>query len=108
MHAIQVDLVNEAFKSLRAVVLTASACTKPDQKSFADLLDPLRKSVASVVQVPEKHRKERVWYNHFQVLTAAIPSVGWVESVCQSFIILYVYNMNAHTRNPNQALILHR
>ena len=66
---------------MRTIILTASACTKPDQKAFSELLEPLRKSLTNVLEVPEKNRKERVWYNHLQVLSGGIASVGWVELV---------------------------
>ena len=33
------------------------------------------------MQVPEKNRKERVWYNHLMVISEGIPSVGWIGVV---------------------------
>ncbi|THH08213.1 hypothetical protein EW145_g2859 [Phellinidium pouzarii] len=75
----QVGCVESAFKSLRLAILTASACIKPDAKAVNVLLEPLRKDVMTVLQVPEKNRKERVWFNHLQVIAEGIPSVGWIE-----------------------------
>ena len=31
--------------------------------------------------VPEKNRKERVWYNHLMVISEGIPSIGWIGIV---------------------------
>ncbi|KAI5124486.1 hypothetical protein M0805_003013 [Coniferiporia weirii] len=75
----QVGYVEQVFKNLRLVLLAASACTKPDAKAFNALLEPLHKDVMTVLQVPEKNRKERIWFNHLQVLAEGTPSVGWIE-----------------------------
>lgn len=77
----QVGYVQSGFKSLRSIILTASGCTKPDTASFSGLLEPLGKDVSNVTQVPEKNRKERIWYNHLQVVSEGAPSLGWVQVV---------------------------
>ncbi|KAL5511525.1 SRV2 [Sanghuangporus vaninii] len=74
----QVGYVENVFKGLRALLLTVGSCTKPDSKTFATLQEPIAKEVTAVMQVPEKNRKERVWYNHLMVIAEGIPSVGWV------------------------------
>lgn len=66
---------------MRALLLAAGSCTKPDAKAFATLQEPIAKEVTAVMQVPEKNRKERVWYNHLMVISEGIPSVGWVGVV---------------------------
>jgi len=76
----QVQLVDSAFKNLRTVILAAASCTKPDAKAFASLLEPLSKDVSGVLRVPEANRKERVWFNHLQIVAEGTPSVGWVET----------------------------
>ncbi|EJD05958.1 uncharacterized protein FOMMEDRAFT_119381 [Fomitiporia mediterranea MF3/22] len=74
----QVGHVESVFKDMRNLLLTASACNKPDSKTFTSLQEPIGKGVTAVMQVPEKNRKERVWYNHLMVISEGIPSVGWV------------------------------
>ncbi|KAL5490425.1 SRV2 [Sanghuangporus weigelae] len=74
----QVGYVENVFKGLRSLLLTVGSCTKPDSKTFATLQEPIAKEVMAVMQVPEKNRKERVWYNHLMVISEGIPSVGWV------------------------------
>ncbi|KAH8117508.1 adenylate cyclase associated N terminal-domain-containing protein [Phellopilus nigrolimitatus] len=75
----QVGYVESAFKNLRSAILTASSCTKADAKAISVLLEPLSKDVMAVLQVPEKNRKERVWFNHLQVIAEGTPSLGWIE-----------------------------
>lgn len=84
--------MQNAFKELRAVIFAASACTKPDAKSFGSLLEPLGKEVSNITQVPEKNRKERTWFNHLQVVSEGAPSLGWVQIVSNvtSFCLLSV------------------
>ena len=82
-------------------MLTASACSKPDAKGFSTLQEPIAKDVTAVMQVPEKNRKERVWYNHLMVISEGIASVGWVGVV--SIVLLksrfqVIYERNSVTR----------
>ena len=78
-----------AFKALRAVILTASACQKPDLQKVLSVLEPISKEVTAVVSVPDTNRKERVWHQHFQFIAEGIPSIGWVGIVSQ--IVLWSY-----------------
>jgi len=73
----QVQHVESAFKDLRTLILAASACAKPSDSSWTE---QIRKDVNDVVMVPEANRKERVWFDHLQVVASGIPSVGWVEA----------------------------
>lgn len=74
----QVGYVESAFKNLRSLLLTVSSCVKPDMKTFTKLQEPIAKEVTEVMGVPERNRKERVWYNHLMVISEGIPSVGWI------------------------------
>ncbi|PAV24323.1 adenylyl cyclase-associated [Pyrrhoderma noxium] len=74
----QVGHVESAFKKLRSLLLTVSSCTKPDVNSFGKLQEPIAKEVTTIMGVPEKNRKERVWYNHLMVISEGIPSIGWI------------------------------
>lgn len=65
------------FNDLRTVILTASACQKPDDKALAEMMTPLRGDIESVMTVRDK-AKEREWRNHLDVVAEGAPSVGWV------------------------------
>ena len=73
--------MEDAFKSLRSIILAAGSCKKPDAAAIQSLFDPLRKNVMSILHVPEANRKERQWYTHLQVIAEGAPSLGWVEIV---------------------------
>ncbi|TDL27574.1 hypothetical protein BD410DRAFT_740753 [Rickenella mellea] len=75
----QVQLLEKSYSDVRKVILVASACKKPDQKGFSELLAPLRETVGAIGRVSQARRKERTWDIHLQFVAEAAPSVGWVE-----------------------------
>lgn len=70
------------------MILTASACQKPDTKGLSTALEALSKDVNAIVRVPEVNRKERNWHNHLQVIAEGAPSVGWVGVVSEKALML--------------------
>ena len=78
--------MQSAFQQLRRILIAASACTKPDTKSFSDLLGPLSKGVGDIIHVSDANRKEREWFNHLKCIAEGAPAFGWVQVVCCDYI----------------------
>ncbi|KZT28536.1 hypothetical protein NEOLEDRAFT_1129357 [Neolentinus lepideus HHB14362 ss-1] len=74
----QVGLVEKMFTDLRVVILTASACKKPDQQAFGELLGPLQADIEAISRQKEANRKDRTWFNHLSTIAEGAPCVGWV------------------------------
>ncbi|EPQ58427.1 cyclase-associated protein [Gloeophyllum trabeum ATCC 11539] len=74
----QVALVEKMFKDLREVILAASACKKPDQQAFGELLGPLQGDIEAITRLKEANRKDREWFNHLSTVAEGAPCVGWV------------------------------
>ncbi|TFK55228.1 hypothetical protein OE88DRAFT_1653977 [Heliocybe sulcata] len=74
----QAGLVEKMFNDLRAVILTASACKKPDQQAFGELLKPLQADIEAISRQKEANRKDRTWFNHLSTVAEGAPCVGWV------------------------------
>ena len=53
--------------------------------------------------VPEKNRKERVWYNHLMVISEGIPSIGWIGIVRLHNLKFYYIYPQEFQRNQNLA-----
>jgi hypothetical protein len=86
------------FADQRALLLTAAACSKPDQGVFGELLKPLQADIEAIMKAKETNRKERDWANHFMVVAEGAPVVGWVTVVrCPDCLdsVMYVFN-HAH------------
>ena len=77
----QVGLLEQEFADLRAVLLVAAACKKPDQKGFEALLAPLQKDIEAISRAKEANRKDRDWFNHLSAVAEGAPCVGWVTVV---------------------------
>ncbi|KAI0792862.1 adenylate cyclase associated N terminal-domain-containing protein [Abortiporus biennis] len=74
----QVLLVEKEYKDLRALILQASACKKPDDSSFMKILTPLQNDIEGIVHAKETNRKDRDWFNHLSLVAEGGSAVGWV------------------------------
>lgn len=74
----QVALLDQEFQDLRALLLIAANCKKPDQTAFASLLTPLQKDIEAITRLKEANRKDRDWFNHLSTIAEGAPCVGWV------------------------------
>lgn len=73
-------LVEKEYHTLRAFLLVAGSCQKPDQKTVDGLLSPLQASIEAISRAKEANRRDRDWFNHLTLIGEGAPSVGWVVS----------------------------
>lgn len=66
---------------MRALLLLASNCKKPDQATFESLLAPLQKDIEAITRAKEANRKDRDWFNHLSTVAEGATCVGWVTVV---------------------------
>lgn len=69
------------FADQRTLLLLASACKKPSDAEFGDLLRPLQNDIEGVIKAKETFRKDRDWANHLTFVAEGAPVVGWVTIV---------------------------
>ncbi|KAH9842539.1 cyclase-associated protein [Rhodofomes roseus] len=74
----QAALVEKEFQDLRALLLLAANCKKPDQKAFEAFLVPLQKDIEAITRAKEANRKDRDWLNHLSTVAEGGTCVGWV------------------------------
>ena len=74
-------MVEKEFQDLRALLLLAANCKKPDQKAFEALLAPLQKDIENIARAKEANRKDRDWLNHLSAVAEGGTCVGWVTLV---------------------------
>lgn len=74
-------MVEKEFQDLRALLLLAANCKKPDQKAFEALLAPLQKDIENITRAKEANRKDRDWLNHLSAVAEGGTCVGWVTVV---------------------------
>jgi adenylyl cyclase-associated protein len=77
----QVDLVDKLFIDLRALVLAAALCQKPDEQGLRHFLNPLQADIEAVTRLKEASRKDREWFTHLSTVAEGAPCVGWVTVV---------------------------
>jgi adenylyl cyclase-associated protein len=73
--------VEKEFTDLRALLLLASSCQKPDDAGFGDLLGPLQKDILAITKLKEANRKDRDWFTHLSTVAEGAPCAGWVTVV---------------------------
>ncbi|OCH90293.1 cyclase-associated protein [Obba rivulosa] len=74
----QVALVEKEFLDLRSLLLLAAASKKPDQATFAKILEPLQKDIEAITRAKEANRKDRDWFTHLSTVAEGGTCVGWV------------------------------
>ncbi|KZT74000.1 cyclase-associated protein [Daedalea quercina L-15889] len=74
----QAGMVQKEFEDLRALLLLAANCKKPDQKTFEALLAPLQKDIEAITRAKEANRKDRDWLNHLSTVAEGGTCAGWV------------------------------
>ncbi|ORY86775.1 adenylate cyclase associated N terminal-domain-containing protein [Protomyces lactucae-debilis] len=75
----QAGLVDAAFQTQRALILTASQATKPDLTSseFTTALKPLQEKIVAIGDLKDKNRPSPL-FNHLSVVAEGIPALFWV------------------------------
>uniref|UniRef100_A0A0W0F912 Adenylyl cyclase-associated protein n=1 Tax=Moniliophthora roreri TaxID=221103 RepID=A0A0W0F912_MONRR len=73
-----VGLVEQEFKDLRDLLLTAAACSKPDEKGLESLLAPFESTIEAISRIKEANRKDTGWFSHVMVIGEGAPFVAWV------------------------------
>ena len=58
------------------------------------------------MQVPEKNRKERVWFNHLMLVSEGSPSLGWVQVVSSSDVLYVLQLVDPDVRSRSLVRIL--
>lgn len=79
------NLLGTLFADLRAFILMAAACKKPDQASMGPLLNSLVKNIKAIADMKQLSHKERIWANHLAVIADGAPCAGWVTAVSSMF-----------------------
>lgn len=71
--------VKDTFAAIRQFLLVATKANKPDQTSpeFAELLKPLQKAAAEVVNIKEASRGDPT-FNHLSAVADSIGVISWV------------------------------
>lgn len=83
--------MEKEFTDLRALLLLASSCQKPDDAGFGDLLGPLQKDILAITKLKEANRKDRDWFTHLSTVAEGAPCAGWV-TVVSSHVVKYFCN----------------
>lgn len=91
---IQAAIVETLFIAQRALILQATACTKPSDAILPSILKPLGDGIGEVGNLKDKNRANRDVYNHLCVVAEGIPAVGWVTVVS-----LYVFIISPFGRS---------
>ncbi|KIY66299.1 hypothetical protein CYLTODRAFT_423579 [Cylindrobasidium torrendii FP15055 ss-10] len=73
-----VGLVENQYNSLRTLILTASACRKPEMGQLETLMQPFQAEIAAISRLKEESRKDRDWFTHMTTLGEGAPVVAWV------------------------------
>ncbi|KAJ8078711.1 suppressor of rasval19 [Marasmius tenuissimus] len=73
-----IGLVEQQFKDLRDLLLTASACSKPDDKGLVEALAPIQGTIESINRMKEANRKDRDWFSHVMVVGEGAQFIVWV------------------------------
>jgi adenylyl cyclase-associated protein len=69
------------FADQRALILQASACKKPADAEFGELLKPLQADIEGINKTKEGNRKDRDWFGHLTYIAEGAPVAGWVTVV---------------------------
>lgn len=73
--------MEKEYNDLRALLLQASACKKPDDAAFQKLLGPLQKDIEGITHAKESNRKDRDWFHHLTAVADGASAVAWVTVV---------------------------
>lgn len=80
-------MVSNVFSVNRSIVLYAAACKKPSDAEMGQLLKPMMKDFDGISSIKDKHRSNREFGLHFQVVADGIGCVGWIQWVGQLQVI---------------------
>ncbi|KAJ7582842.1 adenylate cyclase associated N terminal-domain-containing protein [Mycena floridula] len=72
-----VALIEKLFNELRSLVITANHCSKPADMTL--VLTRLSPTVSTVAAMKDKNFKDRVYGDHFAVLSEGVMSFAWVQ-----------------------------
>jgi len=76
--ATQAVMVVAAFQAQRDFLGVAATSAKPDEATFAKLLEPTGKSIGDVINFRETKRGSP-HFNHLTAWSEGIPALGWVQ-----------------------------
>ena len=89
------------FNDLRALILQATACKKPESDSaLAKVLVPLQNDIAAISRAKEANRKDRAWMNHMTFIAEGATAVGWVAVVSYTFHFRTAHDNEVFPVNP--------
>ena len=74
-------MVSNLFAVNRSIVLCATACKKPSDTEFGQLLKPMMKDFEGITSIKDKNQSNKEFGLHFQVVADGISCVGWVQVV---------------------------
>jgi adenylyl cyclase-associated protein len=77
----QVGHIEQMFADQRTLLFIASACKKPSDAEFGELLRPLQADIEGVSKAKETYRKDRDWASHLTFVAEGAPVAGWVTIV---------------------------
>ena len=81
----QAKHVQLVFVHLRTFIQLASACKKPADgvasASVASYLQSLQAELASVSELRDRNRGDKVFFNHLSTVSEGIPAAGWIAVV---------------------------
>jgi adenylyl cyclase-associated protein len=70
------------FRATRGILLCASACKKPTDTEFAELMKPIFVDFNTVAKIKDDNSRNRDWLLHFQTVAEGVSSVAWLQQVC--------------------------
>lgn len=75
--ALQAEHVLDSFREQRKILVAATKTTKLDTPKFQELLRPMNRCVADVVELKERSRGAKE-YNHLSCVADGIGLLGWI------------------------------
>jgi adenylyl cyclase-associated protein len=92
--------VEKLFTDLRALILAAALCQKPDEQALRHFLNPLQADIEAVTRLKEASRKDREWFTHLSTVAEGAPCVGWVTVVRMAQVFTSVTELTENHDSP--------
>jgi len=75
-------LVQSLFAAQRAIIVQATACSKPATDAiFQGILEPVAKGIGEVNALKDNNRRNRDLFNHLSAVAEGIPALAWLTQV---------------------------
>ncbi|PVF97789.1 hypothetical protein CPB86DRAFT_854521 [Serendipita vermifera] len=75
----QASLVANMFRTTRGILLCASACKKPSDTEFMELMKPVFADYNAIAKIKDDNARNREWTLHFQTIAEGASSGAWVQ-----------------------------